>query len=168
MKHLIFALLLIAPAAFAQDIDDAQILERLRDCYGTTDDLVERQGCMFTITDACQTEVEGGYSTLGIFMCNQAEVQAWDVLLNEEYKATMKFSRTADLGDAEYTPNLGKRADTLRAAQRVWIEYRDAECLNEYAQWGSGSHRIIAGTACQLRMTAERTIELWQKRAFFE
>jgi len=48
----------------------------------------------------------------------------------------------------------------LRDAQRAWIAYRDANCAMEYGLWGAGSMRQIAGADCQMRMTAERMLEL--------
>jgi uncharacterized protein YecT (DUF1311 family) len=37
---------------------------------------------------------------------------------------------------------------------------RDADCTLEYAMWGSGSMRQIAGSGCRMRRPAERTIYL--------
>ncbi|MFQ5623498.1 MAG: lysozyme inhibitor LprI family protein [Paracoccaceae bacterium] len=168
MIRLLIALALLSSAAAAQEIDGAQTLSRLRACYDPADTAESKRACMFTISEACQAEEEGGYSTLGMSMCNRAEHEAWDVLLNEEYKATMAAFTEMDADDAGYSENLDKRTDTLRAAQRAWMAYRDAECLNAYAIWGGGSMRHIAGTACYLRMTAERAIEIWNKREFMQ
>jgi uncharacterized protein YecT (DUF1311 family) len=46
----------------------------------------------------------------------------------------------------------------LRAAQRLWIKYRDANCL--YYRLGEGSVAIVDGASCFLRMTKERALEL--------
>ncbi len=159
---------LMTTAASADDIDQAAITEKLRACYNAADTAEGKLACIFTVSESCQAEEEGGYSTLGMSMCNHAESQAWDVLLNEEYKAAQTFGAEMDEDEATHFPNLDKRTDTLRAAQRAWIQFRDAECINEYAQWGSGSMRHIAGTACTLEMTAERTIDLWGKYSMFQ
>lgn len=161
-------ILLAGTSAHADEIDQDRILSQLRTCYERAEEAAAKRACIFTISEACQAEEEGGYSTLGMSMCNHAEGQAWDVLLNEEYKATQAFGKAMDADEAEYFPNLDKRTDTLRDAQRAWIAFRDAECLNAYANWGSGSMRHIAGTACILEMTAERTIALWAKRSIFQ
>lgn len=150
--------------ALAQEEGHEWMLDDLRACFVNAETYEDSKACMFTVSDACQAGEEGGYSTLGMSMCNRDEADAWDVLLNEEYKKTMAVFAELDADDAVYFPNLDKRVDTLRAAQRAWIAYRDAECLNEYALWGSGSMRHIIYTGCILEETAERTIELRAKR----
>ena len=166
----ILTLLLMNPflPVWAEEIEQAKVTADLRACYTSAEDADGKLACMFTVSEACQAEEEGGYSTLGMSMCNHAESEAWDVLLNEEYKAAQKFGKVMDEDEAESFPNLDKRTDTLREAQRAWIAFRDAECLNAYANWGAGSMRHIAGTACVLEMTAKRTVDLWGKYAMFE
>jgi len=154
-------------AAIAQEPDRQWMLDDLRSCYETADGYDEKHLCEGQVSNRCQEVEQGGYSNLGMTSCIQAEYAAWDVLLNEEYKKTIAWSAEMDAYDAEDFPEIDKRVDTLRAAQRAWISYRDAECLNEYAQWGAGSMRLPIGTACLLSETAERTIELWAKRASY-
>lgn len=152
---------LVALPVPADEIDPARVLGQLRACYEPAETAAAKEACMFTVSEACQAEEEGGYSTLGMSMCNHAEAEAWDVLLNEAYRAAQAFGAAMDADEAAHFPNLDKRTETLRAAQRAWITYRDAACVHAYASWGAGSMRHIAGTACGLRMTATRTIELW-------
>ena len=170
MRRSAFVMVICACAlpGAADEIDQDAVNARVRACFETGASIADKRLCMFKASEACQAEEEGGYSTLGMSMCNQAEAEAWDVLLNAEYKAAMAAGKVMDEDEAAHFPNLDKRVDTLRAAQRAWIAFRDAECLNAYASWGSGSMRHIAGTACMLEMTAERTIALWDKRTMFE
>lgn len=165
-----FALILVLAAlpAHGEEIDQDAVTAQVRACYVKSDASAHKAACMFSASEACQAEEEGGYSTLGMSMCNHAESQAWDVLLNEEYKAAMASARVLDEDEAIHFPNLDKRVDTLRAAQRAWIAFRDAQCHHAFAAWGSGSMRHIAGTACVLEMTAARTIALWEIRTMFE
>ena len=157
-----------ATGSLAEEIDQNAVLASLRLCYDAAETVDAKRACKFTVSEACQADEDGGYSTLGMSMCNRAEGDAWDVLLNQEYKAAQAFGKGLDDDEAQSFPNLDKRTETLRDAQRAWIAFRDAECLNEYAQWGSGSMRHIAGTACILDLTADRTIDLWGKRVMFE
>ena len=80
----------------------------------------------------------------------------------------MAWAKAGDADDMANFPEFANRADSLRAAQRAWIAFRDAECGLEYALWGSGSMRNIAGTDCLMHMAAERTIELRAKREFMQ
>lgn len=164
MIRYLAVLCLIATPVVSQEYDPDKALDYLRACYDSTDTYGGKTACIGTVATRCQEETDGGYSTLGMATCNNDESTAWDVLLNEEYKETMPAFEGLDTEEAEYFPNLDTRVDTLRAAQRAWITYRDAECLNEYALWGAGSMRHISYTNCQMEETAERTIEIWAKR----
>ena len=143
------------------------MLEELRSCYEAAEDFTSKNECVGMVSAKCQDVEEGGYSTLGMSSCNNDEYQAWDVLLNEEYKKTISAFEEWDKDEAEYFPEYARRVETLRAAQRAWIAFRDAQCELDYAIWGSGSMRHIMGTACYLDMAAERTIELWAMRTSY-
>lgn len=167
MKWTFLALSLCATPAVAQEFDKPAMLADLRACYGVVDTYEGKTACRNGISTLCMEETDGGHSTLGMSMCTNAETEAWDVLLNEEYKTTMAAFRDLDAENAVYFPNLDTREETMLTAQRAWIVYRDAECHNEYALWGSGSMRSLIGAACLLDFTAERTIEIWAKREMY-
>jgi len=84
-------------------------------------------------------------STANIVDCLKASTQAWDRRLNTAYQALMQRSDPA-------------QKDPLKAAQRLWIQYRDANC-RFYAS-GEGSISQIEGAECQRAMTQQRTCEL--------
>ena len=44
--------------------------------------------------------------------------------------------------------------------QRAWIEYRDATCAYEAAQWGGGTGAGPAFAGCLMRLTAEQALYL--------
>ena len=159
--------LLLPLTAFAQAPDRQWMLDDLRACFEAADGFDEMHFCEGQVSDFCRDVEEGGYSNLGMTSCIQGEYAAWDVLLNEEYQKIVAWSAEMDAFDAENYPEIDKRVDTLRAAQRAWIGFRDAECLNEYAQWGPDSMRLPIGAACLLSETAERSIELWVKRTSY-
>lgn len=80
--------------------------------------------------------------------CIAAELGAQDVRLNRSYRAAM-----GALGADQQT--------RLRDAQRLWIQYRDANCTLLGSLTG-GSIDRINGAACLLGMTQERADELAQ------
>ncbi len=133
-------------------------IEVLAECYGGARTTPDRRACIGKAAAICQEEEPQGQTTLGLVTCVGIEADAWDVVLNGEYQLAMEWARQADATGS--APEFARRADTLRAAQRAWIEFRDAECILAYALWGSGSMRRIAGAECQLRMIAERGIDL--------
>ena len=58
-------------------------------------------------------------------------------------------------------------ADTLLAAQRAWIAFRDAECTLAYDRYGSGSMRVIAAAvdAPNTASAATKIATMGQERA---
>ena len=84
-------------------------------------------------------------STAGIVQCVQDQAKQWDRRLNVAYKELMARSDTA-----QQMP--------LKAAQRLWIKYRDANC-GFYAA-GEGSISQIESAECLRAMTMQRTCEL--------
>ncbi|MGI9395020.1 MAG: lysozyme inhibitor LprI family protein [Boseongicola sp.] len=140
----------------------------LEQCLDEADGAEAKAQCIGAMSQVCMDEQDGGHTTLGMSSCLAAEGLVWDQFLNAEYKVTMDWSKAADEDEAESFPDYANRAKNLRAAQRAWIAFRDAECALEYAQWGSGSMRTIAAADCLMQMTAERSIELLQMREMFE
>lgn len=165
MKWFMLIFLLASPA-IAQQADRSWMLVELRACFGSADSTDGMQACQHLTAAKCQSSEDGGYSNHGMTACIDAETENWDVLLNEQYQATMAEFERQDQDGATNSAADTMRAETLRDAQRAWIAYRDAECANVYAMWGSASMRLQIGASCFLSETAERTIELWAKRGF--
>jgi uncharacterized protein YecT (DUF1311 family) len=84
-------------------------------------------------------------TTLGMVACLQAETTLWDQRLNLAYRELMQRS---DAGQQQ----------PLKAAQRLWIRYRDANC-GFYAS-AEGSIRQIDAAQCLRAMTQARACEL--------
>lgn len=93
---------------------------------------------------ACM-DASGGV-TFDMIDCMSAEHERQDARLNQAYKAVM-----AGLGD--------DRKDALRAAQRAWIQFRDANCDFHYDPQGGTLARVEANS-CMMSETAERAGEL--------
>jgi uncharacterized protein YecT (DUF1311 family) len=87
-------------------------------------------------------------STYEMVECLKAKTAHWDRQLNTAYRAALKAAEP-------------KQAEQLRKAQRLWIKYRDANCL--YYDLGEGTIARIAAGSCMLDMTRSRAQEL--KRA---
>lgn len=84
-------------------------------------------------------------STVGIAGCLLRRAEIWDRRLNEAYAALQR----------RITP---EQRDMLRAAQRLWISYRDANCAFYAAQ--DGSIRQIGHAECVRATTEARAREL--------
>ena len=140
MRAPVLALALMALcAAGPAAADDAATLET---CMDGADDA---ETCVGTISGPCQTASPD--TTLAITECLRRETAAWDVLLNRYWKPLRDEAKA------------GGSWDSLLAAQRAWIAFRDAECAHAYEEFAGGSIRTIMGADCQMRMTADRAIE---------
>lgn len=84
-------------------------------------------------------------TTVEIVECVNRATKEWDLRLNTSYKALMG---RVDEGQRE----------PLKAAQRLWIKYRDANCTLYASR--EGTIRQIEGAECMRAMTKSRTCEL--------
>lgn len=94
--------------------------------------------------NACMDK--SGGVTVDMHNCIGEEHARQDARLNQAYKALT----------AQLTP---LRKNELVAAQRLWIQYRDANC-KFYADPDGGTMATINAASCGLEMTAERAKEL--------
>jgi uncharacterized protein YecT (DUF1311 family) len=84
-------------------------------------------------------------STYQMVECLKAKTAQWDKRLNIAYQQAMK-----DAGS--------RQRDQLRTAQRLWIQYRDANCL--YYDLGEGTIARLDAGECMRSMTEARAREL--------
>ncbi len=106
--------------------------------------------CIGKLSKPC-IDAPGGETTAGMKMCTGREVEAWDALLNAEYKQL--------LGNLE-----DKSAERVRKAQRAWIEMRDEDCGLSYETFEGGTIAGVIATSCMLDRTATRALQLHDLR----
>jgi uncharacterized protein YecT (DUF1311 family) len=87
---------------------------------------------------------------LYINLCETAKFKKADTALNQAYRSLMSVVGEAD-------------RDRLKAAQRAWIAYRDAEC-NLEARPAGGSMDEELMSACLADLTKRRLAELKEVR----
>ncbi|MDB5579931.1 MAG: hypothetical protein JWR80_5107 [Bradyrhizobium sp.] len=88
-------------------------------------------------------DCDGG--TNQIVECIGKLTEQQDKRLNKAYRETLKDARP-------------EQRDLLRTAQRLWVQYRDANC--EYYHQGEGSISRIEAEQCMFHMTKARADEL--------
>jgi len=86
--------------------------------------------------EVCST---GGQSEMN--QCMEAEYRKVDLRLNSLYKEL-----TSVLADPR----------GIRASQRAWLKYRDAECSDAVLQLGQGSLQPLAHHSCMIEFTEQR------------
>lgn len=103
------------------------------------------QAAPATVLDRCLAS-EAGASTMGQIQCIGDAVAVQDARLNKNYAKAMK-----GLTAAQQTK--------LRAAQRAWIAFKQADCQSlQDDAWGSLSR--VSANMCVLERTTERADEL--------
>jgi uncharacterized protein YecT (DUF1311 family) len=155
-------LALAAPAA-AQYADAAA--DRLRSCLGAAENRAGETACIGDYAQECSATVEEGETTAGMSRCAAAEAEGWDRMLNETWAELIVLARRRAILDEEAGEPAADLEGLLVEAQRAWIAFRDADCAQETAVWGTGSMRTVAGAWCQLERSAQRVFELRAKRA---
>jgi uncharacterized protein YecT (DUF1311 family) len=154
------------PAALAASLGSAQdpeaALADLRSCLDGRVG-VEARECVGVYARDCMA-APGGDTTLAMAGCTTAEAAAWDRVLDETFAELVILSRDRMALDEQAGVAPDPLDELLREAQGAWLTFRDADCAQEYAVWGGGSMRRIAGAWCRLDRTSQRLIELRAKR----
>ena len=83
-------------------------------------------------------------NTLEMVDCLKAKTAQWDKRLNAAYQQALKDAQP-------------KQREQLRTAQRLWIQYRDANCL--YYGLGEGTIARLDAGECMRSMTEVRARE---------
>jgi len=105
-------------------------------------------GCGPALAQSAPPSGCGGGSSADLIGCIKQETAKWDKKLNAAYQEALKAAPQT-------------QADQLRAAQRLWIQYRDADCL--YYGLGQGSLAAIDAASCVRDLTRQRSEELEQQ-----
>jgi uncharacterized protein YecT (DUF1311 family) len=93
--------------------------------------------------DAPEPSCDG--NTFQMVECLKGKTAQWDKRLNAAYQKVLKDAVPA-------------QRDPLRAAQRLWIQYRDANCL--FYGMGEGTIARLDAGECMRSMTEARAREL--------
>lgn len=84
-------------------------------------------------------------NTFEMVECLKAKTVGWDKRLNAAYQKAVQGAQPA-------------QRESLRAAQRLWVQYRDANCL--YYGMGEGTIARLDAGECMRSMTEARAKEL--------
>jgi uncharacterized protein YecT (DUF1311 family) len=87
-------------------------------------------------------------STFEIVECLKVQTAQWDKRMTVAYQEALKDAQP-------------KQREQLRKAQRLWIQFRDANCL--YYDLGEGTIARIEAGYCMEDLTKTRAVELEEK-----
>jgi uncharacterized protein YecT (DUF1311 family) len=112
---------------------------------------------------AQQVDCANAMAQVDLNACAYDDWQVADAELNRVYKLAMAEMKAMD---ADLPPDLQGAAEALRAAQRAWIPFRDANCAAAGYPMRGGSAEPLLVYGCLARMTRDRTAELWDLTAY--
>ncbi len=154
------AALAVAPSARPDEAGPAPARGIIETCLGEADDPPEQRACIGTVAGPCLAASPAGDTVAGVIACAESEAVVWAALLDEAYEGLVLASRGVAEIDIEAGLPVGHREETLQAAQRAWIAFRDADCAHAVAAYGAtGAGRSVAAW-CRLGHDAERALAL--------
>lgn len=94
-------------------------------------------------------------ATVEINYCADRDYAEADRLLNEAYQKALAMIAKSD-GPAPYTA--AQWEQELRASQRAWVAFRDADCKGLVPmEWTGGSGTAYAVLGCMIELTKSRS-----------
>lgn len=105
-------------------------------------------------------DCENAMTQMAMNQCAQLEYEAADAELNVQWKVTAAEMKQRDASlDSQHDSRPGY-FETLLAAQRAWLAYRDNHCRSAgyYARGGSMEPMLVS--LCLAKLTAARTEQL--------
>lgn len=92
--------------------------------------------------------------------CAFLEYERADAAMNAQWKVTAAKMKEIDAGfDRTYDKRPGY-SETLLAAQRAWLTYRDQHCASEGYSMRGGSAESMVISGCRAQLTEARTKQL--------
>jgi uncharacterized protein YecT (DUF1311 family) len=102
-------------------------------------------------------------STVEMNYCGEQDYNAADAELNAAYKQALAKIAKSD-NPKPYDPRSWETA--LRASQRAWVAFRDAECKGVVPmEWSGGTGATGGVLACMTELTRQRTAMLNERYA---
>ena len=92
--------------------------------------------------------------------CAYKEFERADAAMNAQWKVTAARMKKIDAEFDRTQDNRPGHFDTLIAAQRAWLTYRDQHCASEGYTMRGGSAEPMVISGCQTQLTDARTKQL--------
>ena len=93
-------------------------------------------------------------------MCLYEAFERADAAMNAQWRITSAAMKAADREIDRKYDKQPLHYDTLLAAQRAWLTFRDKQCLLESFEMRGGSGAAMMHNLCMDRLTRERTRQL--------
>lgn len=106
---------------------------------------------------AAQDDCENAETQVELNACAKWDYQRMDADLNDAYQEAMSVAEDVD---ADLPRSERGAVEKLRAAQRLWISYRDAVCDSEAFAVKGGSMEPMVWYGCLARLSLTRAGDL--------
>jgi uncharacterized protein YecT (DUF1311 family) len=97
---------------------------------------------------------------LAMNTCAAMDFERADERLNEQWRETAAYMQARDAEIDHETDSQPGYYETLLAAQRAWLAYRDAQCRSEGFMARGGSMQPMLVSMCKAYVTELRTEQL--------
>lgn len=112
--------------------------------------------------DASPADCSEALSTVEMNKCADQEFDKADAELNRVYAKAIAAVPGMATDNSPFDAKSWEAA--LRASQRAWLAFRDAECEEHVAKfWGGGTGATVDILGCKTEKTEQRTKELKQR-----
>jgi uncharacterized protein YecT (DUF1311 family) len=91
--------------------------------------------------------------------CAAMDAHVADGRINRQWTVTYGMMKKRDASDTSRGGGPGY-APALLAAQRLWLQFRDKQCVVEGLEYSGGSMQPMVISGCRARMTDARTKQL--------
>lgn len=106
-------------------------------------------------------DCENASTTVEMNICSDEDFKAADAKLNATYKKVLAQIAASDL---EKPYDRASWDEALRASQRAWVAFRDADCKGAVPmEWSGGTGTTSAVLGCMTAKTETRTKELAER-----
>lgn len=113
-------------------------------------------------TEPMPSDCTEAMSTIEMNACAGADFEKADAELNRVYKQAL--ASIPEMATGEQPFDTGSWEEALRASQRAWVAFRDAECEDHIEKfWGGGTGGTVDIIGCKTEKTEQRTKELKQR-----
>ncbi|MBO9698041.1 MAG: DUF1311 domain-containing protein [Sphingopyxis sp.] len=107
-----------------------------------------------------EIDCDNAMAQIELNACAWKEFERADAAMNAQWKLTAARMKEIDAGFDRSHDNRPGYFDTLLAAQRAWLTYRDKQCASEGYTMRGGSAEPMVISGCQTQLTEARTKQL--------
>ena len=107
-----------------------------------------------------EIDCDNAMAQIELNACAYKEYERADAAMNAQWKITAARMKAIDADFDRSQDNRPGYFDTLLAAQRAWLTYRDKHCASEGYTMRGGSAEPMVISGCQTQLTDARTKQL--------